>query len=131
MCFPLFKKLYGATLRRKQTTLYLKVLSDLPRQYNFIYVACDTYKVQSIKDSERSLLYRSLKESVGWTACISRKICVFYAKGSPYIGNMRAKIRCSWIFSVGCGRRCMCLMRCLVLLKSTCASCMEKRKLKK
>lgn len=33
----------------------LRLFSDLPRQYNVVYVACDTYKVRSIKNSERSL----------------------------------------------------------------------------
>ena len=35
--------------------LALLLLSDVPRQYNVVYVACDTYKIRSIKNSEQSL----------------------------------------------------------------------------
>jgi hypothetical protein len=35
--------------------LALQLFSDVPRQYNVVYVACDTYKIRSIKNSERSL----------------------------------------------------------------------------
>ena len=30
----------------------LQLLSDIPMRYNIVYVACDTYKDQSIKNSE-------------------------------------------------------------------------------
>ena len=33
----------------------LRLLSDIPMRYNIVYVACDTYKDQSIKNSERHL----------------------------------------------------------------------------
>ena len=35
--------------------LALLLFSDVPRQYNVVYVACDTYKIRSMKNSERSL----------------------------------------------------------------------------
>ena len=35
--------------------LALLLFSDVPRQYNVVYVACDTYKIRSIKNSERGL----------------------------------------------------------------------------
>lgn len=33
----------------------LRLLSDLPMRYNIVYVACDTYRDRSIKNSERDL----------------------------------------------------------------------------
>ena len=35
--------------------LALKILNDIPRSYNYIYVACDTYRDMSIKAQERKL----------------------------------------------------------------------------
>ena len=35
--------------------LALQLLCDIPKQYNTIYIACDTYKNRSIKSGERSL----------------------------------------------------------------------------
>ena len=34
--------------------LALLLFSDVPRQYNVVYVACNTYRIRSIKNSERS-----------------------------------------------------------------------------
>ena len=35
--------------------LVLLLFSDVPRQYNVVYIACNTYRIRSIKNSERSL----------------------------------------------------------------------------
>ena len=35
--------------------LAMKLLNEIPRQYNCVYIACDTYADGSIKNAERAL----------------------------------------------------------------------------
>ncbi|CAB4005370.1 Hypothetical predicted protein [Paramuricea clavata] len=50
-------KLFNATLTSliENDAQLPEVQQNVPRQYNIVYVACDTYKLRSIKNSERSL----------------------------------------------------------------------------
>jgi hypothetical protein len=62
--------------------LGLLLFSDVPRQYNVVYVACDMYKIRSIKNSERHLRCDSDKFVIrSENVCVPADFKKFLANG--------------------------------------------------